>query len=309
MNVNPPIVGAIELGGTKVLAAIGTGPGDGILARERFATGDDPAHTLGAIVEWLRAQSSRTGRMQAIGIASFGPLDLDPASATHGFITTTPKRGWARTDVLAPFRRAFPGLPIALDTDVNGAAIGEGRWGAAQGLDDFVYVTVGTGIGGGAIVRGKPVHGLVHPEMGHIPMPRAEGDAFPGACRIHGRCWEGLCAGPAIAARAGCPAEELDADDPAWDAVTASMGHALATITLMFSPKRIIIGGSVRKAGRLSEDRFFERCRVSLERSLAGYVDSPMLSGAGLRSFVVPPRLGDDAGVCGAMAMALASAG
>ena len=134
MNVNPPIVGAIELGGTKVLAAIGTGPGDGILARERFATGDDPARTLGAVIEWLLAQASRTGRMQAIGIASFGPLDLDPASATHGFITTTPKRGWARTDVLAPFRRAFPGLPIALDTDVNGAAIGEGRWGAAQGL-------------------------------------------------------------------------------------------------------------------------------------------------------------------------------
>lgn len=303
MNVNPPIVGAIELGGTKVLAAIGTGPGDGILARERFATGDDPARTLGAVIEWLRAQSSRIGPMHAIGIASFGPLDLDPASPTHGFITTTPKHGWARTDVLAPFRRAFPALPIALDTDVNGAAIGEGRWGAAQGLDDFVYVTVGTGIGGGAVVRGKPVHGLVHPEMGHIPMPRAEGDTFPGACRIHGRCWEGLCAGPAIAARAGCSAEELAVDDPAWDAVTASMGHALATITLMFSPKRIIIGGSVRKAGRLGEAEFFRRIRARLLAVLGGYVAHPALTPAQIDGFLVPPALGDDAGVSGALAM------
>lgn len=298
------IVGAVELGGTKVIAAIGTGPGRGILARERFPTGDDPSRTLASVVEWLRAQSAAMGIMRAIGVASFGPLDLEPSSSTHGFITTTPKRGWARTDLLAPFRRAFPGLPIALDTDVNGAALGEGRWGAGQGLDDFVYITVGTGIGGGAIVRGKPVHGLVHPEMGHIPMPRAAGDDFAGACAIHGRCWEGLCAGPAIAARAGRPAEELAADDPAWDAVTESMGHALATLTLVLSPRRIIIGGSVRKAGQLGQDAFFERCRSHLKRTLAGYVDSPALRDEGLRSFVVPPVLGDDAGLCGAMAMA-----
>lgn len=299
-----PIVGAVELGGTKIIAAIGSGPGAGILGRERFATGDDPAQVLAQVTSWMRAASNRVGQITAIGIASFGPLDLDPRSSTHGFITTTPKRGWARTDLLAPFRRAFPGLPIALDTDVNGAALGEGRWGAGQGLDDFVYITVGTGIGGGAIVRGKPVHGLVHPEMGHIPMPRAAGDDFAGACAIHGRCWEGLCAGPAIAARAGRPAEELAADDPVWDAVTESMGHALATLTLVLSPRRIIIGGSVRKAGQLGQDAFFERCRSHLKRTLAGYVDSPALRDEGLRSFVVPPVLGDDAGLCGAMAMA-----
>lgn len=298
------IVGAVELGGTKVIAAIGTGPGRGILARERFPTGDDPARTLGSVAEWLQSQSASIGALRAIGVASFGPLDLDPSSPTHGFITTTPKRGWAGTNVLAPFRRAFPSLPIAFDTDVNGAAIGEGRWGAGQGIDDFVYLTVGTGIGGGAIVRGRPVHGLVHPEMGHIPMPRAVGDAFAGSCAIHGRCWEGLCAGPAIAARAGRPAEDMAPDDPAWEFVTESMGHALATLTLVLSPKRIIIGGSVRKAGKLGEAAFFERCRLQLKRALAGYVDSPSLTDEGLRSFVVPPGLGDDAGLCGAIAMA-----
>ncbi len=304
MSTSSPIVGAIELGGTKIIAAIGSGPGAGILARERFTTGDDPAQVLMRVTSWMQDASHRVGQVTAIGIASFGPLDLDPRSSTHGCITTTPKHGWKCTDVLAPFRRAFPGLPIALDTDVNGAAIGEGRWGAGQGLDDFIYITVGTGIGGGAIVRGKPVHGLVHPEMGHIPMPRAEGDRFAGACAIHGRCWEGLCAGPAIAARAGRPAEDLAADDPTWEAVTQSMGHALATMTLMLSPRRIIIGGSVRKAGQLGEAAFFDRCRLHLKAALAGYVDSPALRDEGLRSFVVPPMLGDDAGLCGAIALA-----
>ena len=304
MSTSSPIVGAIELGGTKIIAAIGSGPGAGILARERFTTGDDPAQVLMRVTSWMQDASHRVGQVTAIGIASFGPLDLDPRSSTHGCITTTPKHGWKRTDVLAPFRRAFPGLPITLDTDVNGAAIGEGRWGAGQGLDDFIYITVGTGIGGGAIVRGKPVHGLVHPEMGHIPMPRAEGDRFAGACAIHGRCWEGLCAGPAIAARAGRPAEDLAADDPTWEAVTQSMGHALATMTLMLSPRRIIIGGSVRKAGQLGEAAFFDRCRLHLKAALAGYVDSPALRDEGLRSFVVPPMLGDDAGLCGAIALA-----
>jgi fructokinase len=304
MSLTPTIVGAVELGGTKIIAAIGSGPGRGILARERFPTGDDPTQVLAQVTSWMRSEANRVGPIAAIGIASFGPLDLQPASSTHGFITTTPKRGWAGTDLLTPFRNAFPSLPIAIDTDVNGAALGEGRWGAGRGLDDFVYITVGTGIGGGAIVHGKPVHGLVHPEMGHLPMPRAEGDRFAGSCAIHGRCWEGLCAGPAIAARSGRPAEELAADDPTWDAVTESMGHALATLTLVLSPRCIILGGSVRKAGHLGEVAFFGRCRSQLQRSLAGYVDSPALTDDGMRSFVVPPLLGDDAGLCGAIALA-----
>jgi fructokinase len=193
---------------------------------------------------------------------------------------------------------------VGFDTDVNGAALGEGRWGAARGLDDFVYVTAGTGIGGGAVAGGRVVHGLVHPEMGHIQMPRPSGDDFAGACPYHGRCWEGLCSGPAIAARAGMPAEDLPADHPAWAAVIRSMGQALATLTCVLSPRRIVLGGSVRKGGRLGEERFFAGVRRAFREALADYVQAPAVSERGIDSFIVPPGLGDDAGVCGAIALA-----
>lgn len=304
MDQQQPIVGAVEAGGTKVVCALGRGPGTGILARTQLATGDDPRSLLARVIEWFGSESRLHGVPSAFGVASFGPLDLDPASPRHGFITTTPKPGWRGTDLLGPIRAAFPGRPIGLDTDVNGAALGEARWGAARGLEDFVYVTVGTGIGGGGVARGRPLHGLVHPEMGHIPMPVLDGDAFPGTCRVHGRCWEGLCAGPAIAARADRPAEELAADDPAWDLTIRYMAQALATLTLVLSPRRIIVGGSVRKAGRLGEAAFFARLRSALLESLGGYVDSPSLRPGGIDAYVVPPALGDDAGILGAMALA-----
>lgn len=310
---SPPIVGAIEAGGTKTVCAVGHGPGAGLLARMQFTTGDDPARTLGEAVEWLRAQeralaaSGALGArdaLAAIGIASFGPLDLDERSPKYGHVTTTPKPGWRDADVVGPLRRAFPGRRIGFDTDVNGAALGEHRWGAARGLEDFVYVTVGTGIGGGAMVGGRLVHGLVHPEMGHIPMPPVTGDSFAGACPFHGRCWEGLCSGPAIARRAGRRAEDLAPDDPAWDVTMRHMGHALATIALVLSPRRIVLGGSVRKAGRLGEAAFFAGVRRHLREALAGYVASPSLEPPGIDAFLVPPELGDDAGVCGALALA-----
>lgn len=304
MRDDAPIVGAIEAGGTKFVCAVGSGPHRQLAARAQFPTGDDPRSVLQAVIGWLADQQDRHGRLAAIGIASFGPLDLDERSPTYGFITTTPKPGWRNTDIAGPLRRAFPGVPVGFDTDVNGAALGEGRWGAARGLDDFVYITVGTGIGGGGIARGRLLHGLVHPEMGHIPMPVLDGDAFAGGCAIHGRCWEGLCSGPSIARRAGRPAEELAPDDPAWDLATRYMGHALATLTYVLSPKRIIVGGSVRKAGRLGEAAFFDRTRRHLRAALNGYIASPALEESGLSQFVVPPALGDDAGVCGAIALA-----
>lgn len=304
MGTANPIVGAIEAGGTKCVCAVGSGPGRDMRARAQFPTGDDPARLLREVIAWFEGEARTHGPLAAIGVASFGPVDLDPRSPTYGFITTTPKRGWRGTDVVGPLRRAFPGLPIGFDTDVNGAALGEGRWGAARGLDDFIYVTVGTGIGGGGVARGKLLHGLVHPEMGHFPMPVLDGDAFRGSCAIHGRCWEGLCAGPAIAARAGRPAEELAPDDPAWDYLTRYMGHALATLTYVLSPRRIIVGGSVRKAGQLGEAEFFARTRRHLRAVLNGYIASPALEEPGIDRFVVPPELGDDAGVCGAIALA-----
>ena len=304
MQSDSPIVGAIEAGGTKFVCAVGSGPGELMRAREQFATGSDPHRLLAAVVGWFREQELRFGPMAALGIASFGPVDLDERSASYGRITTTPKQGWRDTDVVGPLRGAFPGIPIGFDTDVNGAALGEGRWGAARGLDDFIYITVGTGIGGGGIARGRLLHGLVHPEMGHIPMPVLDGDRFEGACAIHGRCWEGLCAGPAIARRAGRPAEDLSPDDPVWDVTARYMAHALATLTYVLSPRRIILGGSVRKAGKLGQDAFLARTRAHLLEVLNGYIASPVLTPDGVAGFVVPPALGDDAGVCGAMALA-----
>lgn len=299
-----PRVCGIELGGTKVVCAIGRGPGSAIEARVSLETGEDSSGLLARVVAWMQEQHARVGAIEGIGVASFGPVNLDRASTGFGRITTTPKPGWANTDVLAPLRRAFPGVPIGFDTDVNGAALGEHRWGGARGIDDFVYITIGTGVGGAAFVRGMPVHGLMHPEMGHMLLPTLPDDGFQGACRIHGRCWEGLCSGPAIAARCGCPAESLAADHPAWEAVTRSVGEALATLTLVLSPRRIIVGGSVRKAGRLGEEAFFRRVRDALARALGGYIAVEPLSPEGLERFVVAPHLGDDAGVCGAFALA-----
>jgi fructokinase len=275
-----------------------------MLARAQFPTGDDPARLLAEVVEWLAAQERQHGQLAALGVASFGPVDLDRSSRTYGFITTTPKAGWRNTDILGPLRHAFPGLPLGFDTDVNGAALGEGRWGAAVGLDDFIYVTVGTGIGGGGVARGRLLHGLVHPEMGHIPMPVLDGDRFAGSCAIHGRCWEGLCAGPAIAARTGRPADALAADDPAWDLTARYMAQAFATLTCVLSPRRIIFGGSVRKGGRLGEAAFLDKTRAALLEVLNGYIASPALTKDGVRDFIVAPTLGDDAGVCGAIALA-----
>ena len=298
------IVGGIEAGGTKFLCAIGSGPGAGILERAHFSTGDDPVRLMQRVTGWFSAQEKTRGALAGLGVASFGPVDLDERSATHGFITTTPKRGWQNADILGPLRRAFPHAALGFDTDVNGAALGEARWGAARGLEDFVYITVGTGIGGGGMARGKLLHGLVHPEMGHMGLPSLAGDDFEGVCPFHGRCWEGLCSGPAIAKRAGMPAEELPPGHPAWDATIRHMAHALVNIACVLSPRRIIVGGSVRKAGRLGEERFFARLRTTFREIIAGYIASPALSEAGIADFIVPPQLGDDAGVCGAIALA-----
>jgi fructokinase len=305
MSVSPvePRVGAIEAGGTKFVCAVGTGPGAGLLARTQFPTGTDPRALMDQVVAWFEEQGRIHGPLEAFGVASFGPVDLDESSPTYGQITSTPKSGWRNADLLGPLKRAFGPVPIGFDTDVNGAALGEFRWGAARGLEDFIYVTVGTGIGGGGMAGGRRLHGLVHPEMGHIAMPRREGDAFEGNCPFHGRCWEGLCSGPAIARRAGMPAEEMPADHPDWDLTVGYMAQALMTLTCVLSPRRIVLGGSVRKAGRLGEVEFFRRLRSSFREAVNGYIRSPALDEAGMDGFLVPPGLGDDAGVCGAIAL------
>lgn len=296
------LVGGIELGGTKIVCAVGTGPHGGLRARREFPTGR-PAESLARTAGWLREQERAHGRLEAIGIASFGPVDLGVKSPTYGHILSTPKEGWSNTDLVGSFRREFGDIPIGFDTDVNGAALGEHLWGAAAGLDDFVYVTLGTGIGAGGMVGGRLLHGLVHPEMGHLRIPRILGDGFAGGCPFHGDCWEGLCSGPAVQARTGQAAEELPAGHPAWPLTAEYVALALANLVLVLSPGRILLGGSLRKGGRWGEAAFFRRVRDGVLAALNGYVRSPALTAEGIESFIVPPYLGDDAGVCGALAL------
>lgn len=298
---NDILVGAIEAGGTKFVAAVGTGPRD--LTRASFATGDEPARVLSQVTSWLANQQRARGPLHAIGIGSFGPVDLHHDSPTYGCITSTPKPGWRDTDIVGPVRRAFPAIPVGFDTDVNAAALGEHRWGNAAGLTDFVYVTIGTGIGGGAMVGGQLLHGLVHSELGHMLLPRVPGDAFPGVCPYHGACWEGLCTGPALLQRTGMPPEQLPADHEAWALETQYIAYGLANLVCVLSPQRIVLGGSVRKAGGLGSARFFAMIRTRVPAALNGYIVSPALA-EDLDRYIVPPLLGDDAGVCGAIALA-----
>jgi fructokinase len=233
-----------------------------------------------------------------VGIGSFGPVDPDPGSPTYGQITTTPKPGWQNVDMLGRIRSAL-GVPVAFDTDVNAAAFGEHRWGAAQGLDTFVYITVGTGIGGGAMVEGSLLHGLVHPEMGHFRIPHdTERDPFPGTCPFHGDCWEGLAAGPAIEERWGERGEDLPEGHPAWALEAHYLAQGLTAIVCILSPQRIILGGGV-----MSRLLLFPMVHSELQDLLGGYIDDPAIIEA-IDETVVPPGLGDRAGVLGAIALA-----
>jgi fructokinase len=289
------LVGGLEAGGTKFVCAVGTGPDD-VRAEVRLAT-TTPAETLRRAVDFFAGQAARTP-LAALGVASFGPLDLAPRSPTFGFITTTPKPGWRQVDLVGPLRRAL-GLPIVLDTDVNGAALAEHRWGSGRGADSLVYVTVGTGIGGGAVMDGRPVHGLVHPEMGHLRLPHDRRlDPFPGTCPHHGDCWEGLASGPALAARWHQPPETLADDHPAWELEAHYLALGLANVVLVLSPERLVVGGGVMARAPL-----YPLIRTKLAGWLGGYLQTPAL-GNRIEEYVVPPAFGDRAGVLGALALA-----
>ncbi len=287
--------GGVEAGGTKFVCAVGTGPDD-LRAEARFAT-TDPGETLGRTVEFFRAATREHGELAGLGVACFGPVDLDPESATWGHVTTTPKPGWAGADVAGTLGREL-GVPVAFDTDVNGAALGEQRWGAARGLDTLVYVTVGTGIGGGGLVAGAPMHGLLHPEMGHLVVPRHPDDAFAGVCPFHGDCLEGLASGPALEARAGARGETLADDHPVWTLEAHYLAVLATNLTLILSPQRLIMGGGVMRRRRL-----YDLVRRGLCRRLAGYLKTPEIV-EHVGRYLVPPLLGERAGVLGAIALA-----
>jgi len=295
------LFGGIESGGTKWVCAVGDGP-QGILAETRFPN-TTPGETIDQAIEFFRQQEAQHGRLAAIGIGSFGPVDLRPGSPTFGFITTTPKPGWANTDEAGPIRRALD-VPVAFDTDVNTAALGEQRWGAAQGLQDFIYLTIGTGIGGGGMVNGKLLHGLLHAEMGHVLIAHdRQVDPYPGFCVYHGDCLEGLACGPALNERWGQRAETLAEDHPAWKLEAEYLALALVSFICTLSPQRIILGGGVMEAQQL-----FPMIRSRVRALLNGYIQAREII-EDIDRYIVPPALGGRAGVLGAIALAQQAVG
>ena len=289
------LFGGIEAGGTKFVCAIGADP-DTIVAQTTIAT-TTPEGTLGEAIAFFRAHA-REWPLTAVGIASFGPVDPDTRSPRFGSITTTPKPGWANTDLAGTIRRAL-GVAVAFDTDVNGAALAECRWGAAHGLDTFLYITVGTGIGGGGMANGRLMHGLMHPEMGHLAIPhdRAD-DPFAGLCPYHADCLEGLASGPAIEGRWERRAEELPPDHPAWPLEAHYLACGLVNLSYALSPQRIILGGGV-----MEQRQLFPMIRQRVRASLNGYL--PLLdTDEAMARYIVPPALGGRAGVLGALALA-----
>jgi fructokinase len=297
----PDLFAGVELGGTKCICVLATGPGD-IRAREQILT-STPAETLARIEEMLIRWLTEHGRFEGVGIASFGPLDLRPTSERYGHITGTPKPDWSNTDIVGRFRRRF-GVPIGFNTDVNGAALAEARWGGAKGLDNSAYITVGTGIGVGLMVARHPILGLGHTEVGHVRVVQMAGDDWSGHCPIHGNCVEGIASGPAIAARTGVSSELLRADHPVWESVAFALGQLLHTLVLTMAPQRILMGGGVMQG----QTHLFGRVREHLRTSLNGYVTADEL-GPGLSNYVVPPGLGALAGPLGAIALAMDAAG
>ncbi len=286
------LYGTVELGGTKTLVAVGNDKGE-LGETSRFETGENPGPVVDNVVEFLSRHELRS-----VGIASFGPLELRQGHESFGSILATPKPGWSHFNLFSAIGDRLD-VPVVIDTDVNGAALAEGRWGASLGLGNHAYITVGTGIGAGIVVGGKLVHGLAHPEFGHIAVERHPDDAYAGTCPFHHSCLEGLAAGPSIEARFGEPPSELG-DPEREQAITLAsfyMAQAVRTLVYTVSPGRVVVGGGVSKM-----DGFHEAVREQLEVQLAGYSVLPEhVSG----EFVAPPGLGDESGLIGGIALAL----
>ncbi|WP_267394924.1 MULTISPECIES: ROK family protein [unclassified Sphingomonas] len=285
----PPLVAGIELGGTKIVCLLARGP-DQIEDRVQLPT-TTPAETLAAVEAVLDGWRG----FDALGIASFGPISIDHHAGHYGFITSTPKPHWADTDVARRLEARYK-VPTGFHTDVVGAALAEARWGAAEGLRDIAYATVGTGIGVGLIAGGRPVDGLTHSEFGHIRPVRQPGDDWVGVCPFHGACLEGLASGPAIGARTGLKGEEIPADHPVWEGVVQALGQLCHTLVLTGVPRRIVMGGGVM----VGNPHLFPRVRAAMVKSLAGYIALPEI---GEDSFVVAPALGGNAGPLGAIVL------
>jgi fructokinase len=293
--MSDPIYAGVELGGTKCVGIVARGPED-VLERKVIPT-TAPEETVGAIEATLRQWQS-THAFKALGIASFGPVDLDEASPSYGHIVRTSKPGWSNTDVARRLERST-GVPMAFDTDVNGAALSEMRWGAGRGMPDFAYITVGTGIGVGLVVNGNPIRGFAHSELGHIRTSRLAGDDFAGSCPYHGDCAEGLASGPALKARLGGRSfDELSQDDPLWETTAWTLAQLCHVIVCAAAPHAIALGGGVMDR----QPHLLGRVNRMLGESLNGYMLLP-----GGNAYVRPPALGPNAGPLGAIALAMSA--
>lgn len=283
-------IGALEAGGTKMVCAVGDENGQ-ILERVSIVT-ENPDKTMPEILEFFRQYT-----LDAIGIGTFGPVDLDRTSPTYGYITSTPKISWRNFNLLGSMKREFA-VPIGLDTDVNASAIGEASYGITKGLDSSIYITVGTGIGVGVILDGKAVHGMQHPEAGHILLVRHPEDNYTGRCPYHPNCLEGLASGPAIEERFGVKAAELPGDSLAWEIESFYLAQALVDFTLVYSPKRIVLGGGV-----MHQKQLFPKIREKYKEMLNHYVDTPYVKD--LNNYIVPYSLDDNQGIMGCIRIGL----
>lgn len=295
-SLSQPIYGGIEGGGTKFVCAIGTAGGE-IIAETSFPT-TTPPETMSLASEFFKQQQEAHGRLSAIGFGCFGPLDPNPVSPTFGHILPTPKPGWTNANVVGMLEEHFD-VPVVFDTDVNAAAFGEWKWGNGRGLSTFIYLTIGTGIGGGAYVEGRLLHGLLHPEMGHIPIPHdLTLDPFEGACPFHGDCFEGLASGVAIEKRWGQRGGKLSPEHPAWGLEAEYVAKALAAYSYVLSPERIILGGGVGQIPHL-----LPRIQQRTRELINGYIQSAAVQ-ENIESYITHPGLGNRAGVLGALALA-----
>ena len=294
------LYGAIEAGGTKFECAVARGTDD-VVASSRIATGD-PTETFTAVTRFFETHEQQLGPFSSFGIASFGPLDLDARSPGFGRMLRTPKTGWSHVDMIGALRPRFT-QPVCIDTDVNAAALAESMHESNRKVRSLVYVTVGTGIGGGAVLDGETRQGLWHPEMGHIPIRRHPQDqTFAGVCPFHRDCLEGLSSGPAIVARWGQPMSELLRNELACEIIGSYLGQLAVSLVLLLAPERIVFGGGV-----ISDGSLLPYIRSSLQLQLAGYIAHPLLTGS-LADFIVPPALGERSGIRGAIVLAVRAA-
>ena len=284
------LYGALETGGTKMICAVGNENGE-ILEQTSIPT-LTPAETMPAVIAWFKERN-----IAALGIACFGPIDLHEDSATYGYITSTPKLAWADYPILPVMKEAL-GIPVGFDTDVNGSLLGEMTWGCAKGLTDAIYITIGTGIGGGVMTNGKLLHGMLHPELGHMMLAKHPDDPYQGKCPYHSTCFEGLASGPAIEERWGKPGYELQDRPEVWELESYYIAQALSVYILTLSPQKIILGGGV-----MHQESLFPLIRQKTLQILNGYLQTKELKD--IDSYIVPASLNDDQGIMGCIRLAM----